>query len=286
MPTVSATRTRQAPLSLASRTKRRSNSGAAREASCAPTETRPNRARASPTISGRPLHSHDLSLPKAPRSTGDTGNEMCTASTPQSRASSRSRASARHQAVIRQGRPRLAMARRSARSSSSMAGVPASNSGTPAAASAGAMAHFSGRARRSRPAPAHHRAACCRSDGPGFGAWRSGDEQRLGRLALGERVQHFVDALFVHLAVPMAFGIDHDQRPLLAELEAPGARYRNAVETAVTHFGLQVLHQPAGILLVANSFGIACHAKTSANENVMFRLFHDASLQTEDSPDR
>src|ERR1035438_3778864 len=171
------------------------------------------------------------------------------------------------------------MARRSARSSASMAGVPASSSGTPAADRADATAHFSAR-EKTTPGACSPSRSVLSIRWTWFRRIWSGDEQRLGRLALGERVQHFVDALLVHLAVPMAFGIDDDQRPLLAEFEAPGARYRNAVETAVTHLGLQILHQPAGILLVANSFGIASHAKTSANENVMFRLFHDASLRT------
>jgi len=58
-------------------------------------------------------------------------------------ACSRSCAVARHQAVIRHPVRRLTIARRSARSSSSMAGVPASSSGTPTAAIAAAISSFS-----------------------------------------------------------------------------------------------------------------------------------------------
>ena len=46
----------------------------------------------------------------------------------------------------------------------------------------------------------------------------SGDQQRLGRLAVFERVQHQVDPVLVHFSVPMAFRIDHHNGPLLAQL--------------------------------------------------------------------
>ena len=195
MPTVSATRTRQAPLSTTSSETAQQTRIGARGVLRAHRDPA-DRARACPTISGRPLRATIRPYRRGPEAYRRHRKwEVCT--NRRHGLGSRSRATARHQAVMRQGRPRLAMARRSARSSASMAGVPASNSGTPAAASAAAMAHFSAR-EKITPGACSPSLYCCRSDGPGFTPHGGpGDQQRLRQLALGERIQHFVDALFV-----------------------------------------------------------------------------------------
>jgi len=64
--------------------------------------------------------------------------------------------------------------------------------------------------------------------------------------------------------------VDHDDRAVFAQVQTAGARYGNAIETAIRHFGLQILDQTARILAMADALRVTRYAETSANEDVMF----------------
>src|SRR5450830_872620 len=143
-PSVSAKRMRRAPQAWARRATRSRKSGSAREASSAPTEMcRPlATASSSTSVIWRSTASRDWrSL--CCRWMSDTGIDRWMMSAPVRSAWCRSPRVMRPHTIRRTGRPRATMASMLASSSWPMAGMPISISGTPAWASALAMAHFS-----------------------------------------------------------------------------------------------------------------------------------------------
>jgi hypothetical protein len=93
---------------------------------------------------------------------------------------------------------------------------------------------------------------------------------------LANRVENFVNLLFVHLAIPLAFGINDHHRSVLALLQASGAR-NPCVQIAVDDFRLDILQQRDGFLTVADAFGLTRHPKACTNKNVMLWFFHAGS---------
>src|ERR1035438_4599059 len=79
-------------------------------------------------------------------------------------------------------------------------------------------------------------------------------------------------------------GVDPDDGSLFPQLQAAGARYGNTVETAIRHFGFQVLHETARILAMADAFRVTGHAEASTNEDVVFRFFHRTSYTPTRNP--
>ena len=138
-PTVSARRSRSTPSdsqSWAASVRRRAS---VREASMTPTETKPKRSRAVGTsdFNVRTTQGHVLSSDES--WIAEPGTARCTAASPQAAAASRSTATARHQAVNRQGSRSDATSRIAVRSASPVAGHPTSISSTPTAANASAI---------------------------------------------------------------------------------------------------------------------------------------------------
>src|SRR5208283_51616 len=143
---------------------------------------------------------------------------------------------ARHQPVSRRGRPSASKARMSSRSLSPIAGMPHSSSGMPNSQRARAISSFSSREKTTPAACSPSRSVVSMIHGTLLLAFifLSMFELNVPNPALGERalcdpallqrVKNFVNLFFVHFAVPLAFGIDDQDRSVFALLQTPRAR--------------------------------------------------------------
>src|SRR5208282_1517248 len=177
----------------------------------------------------------------------ETGNAICTERSPQARALSTSCDVARHQPVNRMGKPSASKARMSSRSLSPMAGMPHSSSGMPSWQRACAIASFSSREKTTPAACSPSRRVVSMIHTLSLLAFIFSldvlpvlGERAFRDSTLSNRVENFVDLLFVHLAVPLAFGINDHHRSVLALLQASGAR-NPGVQIAVDDFRLEIL---------------------------------------------